>query len=192
MRCRRCWQSLSSCSSLTIAPSLPSFDLAERFRLSTSPDFLLATIGQGRSSIERAYDWLIPVISSHPDTIERLQPSATCFLLLRAYGAEGGKDSKLLELTAPLMSHVRECVTGKSGEHALLAMELLLQDVADESDERRRCARKVLDEAFGSSTDFSGDDCGWLQQIVGGGEKHKGLVPLVIKHLVSVPFRVVA
>ena len=126
-------------------PLVFSFDLAEKFRLSTSPDFLLQTIGEGRSAIERAYDWLIPIISSHPAIIDRLQPSASCFLLLRAYGVEGDKNRELLDLTAPLLSHVTKCLTGEFGEHhALLAMELLLQDIADENDDRQRCARKVL------------------------------------------------
>ena len=88
------------------------FDLAKKLRLTTSPDFLLATIGEGRSAIERAYDWLIPIISSHPAIIHRLQPSASCFLLLRAYGVEGDKNRTLLDLTAPLLSHVTKCLTG--------------------------------------------------------------------------------
>ena len=87
-----------------------SFDLAEKFRLCTSPspDFLLLTIGEGRSAIERAADWLIPIISSHPTIINRLQPSASCFLLLRAYGVEGDKNRSLLELTAPLLNHASD------------------------------------------------------------------------------------
>jgi integrator complex subunit 1 len=90
-----------------------SFDLAEKFRLSTSPDFLLTTIGEGRSAIERAYDWLIPIISSHPAIIHRLKPSASCFLLLRAYGVEGDKNRELIGLTAPLLSHVTKSLTGR-------------------------------------------------------------------------------
>eukprot|EP00581_Thalassiosira_minuscula_P003929 CAMPEP_0183747604 /NCGR_PEP_ID=MMETSP0737-20130205/67347_1 /TAXON_ID=385413 /ORGANISM="Thalassiosira miniscula, Strain CCMP1093" /LENGTH=2129 /DNA_ID=CAMNT_0025983317 /DNA_START=37 /DNA_END=6424 /DNA_ORIENTATION=+ len=167
-----------------------SFNLAEKFRLSTSPDFLLQTIGEGRSAIERAYDWLIPIISTHPTIIDRLQPSATCFLLLRAYGAEGDKNRELLDLTAPLLSHVTKCLTGEFGEHhALLAMELLLQDIADENDDRRRCARKVLQEAVGDANVSDAPQilrelghCGWLVQMTN--VKHcKKLAPLAIKYL---------
>ena len=168
------------------------FDLAERFRLSTSPDFLLQTIGEGRSAIERAYDWLIPIVSSHPDIIDRLQPSSSCFLLLRAYGAEGEKNRELLDLTAPLLSHVSKCLSGELGkQHALHAMELLLQDIADESADRRRCARKVLQKTIGdanvmdtSQLQYDLGQCGWSFQMMYVANS-KELIPLVIKYLVS-------
>ena len=168
------------------------FDLAERFRLSTSPDFLLQTIGEGRSAIERAYDWLIPIISSHPNIIDRLQPSSSCFLLLRAYGAEGEKNRELLDLTAPLLSHVSRCLSGELGkQHALHAMELLLQDIADESADRRRCARKVLQKTIGdanvmdtSQLQYDLGQCGWSFQMMYV-TNSKELIPLVIKYLVS-------
>ncbi|KAL7535980.1 hypothetical protein ACHAXR_006845, partial [Thalassiosira sp. AJA248-18] len=170
------------------------FGLAEKFRLSTSPDFLLLTIGEGssRTQIERAYDWLIPIISSHAAIIDRLQPSASCFLLLRAYGVEGDKNRELLDLTAPLLSHVSGAIRGEFGEHhALLAMELLLQDIADEGGDRRRCARKVLQEAVGdadvtSSSQYDLGNCGWLFQMMH--VKNNELVPLVIKYIVSTFF----
>eukprot|EP00571_Detonula_confervacea_P003451 CAMPEP_0172329500 /NCGR_PEP_ID=MMETSP1058-20130122/60916_1 /TAXON_ID=83371 /ORGANISM="Detonula confervacea, Strain CCMP 353" /LENGTH=2101 /DNA_ID=CAMNT_0013046679 /DNA_START=37 /DNA_END=6342 /DNA_ORIENTATION=- len=165
------------------------FGLAEKFRLSTSPDFLLQTIGEGRSSIERAYDWLIPIISSHPAIIDRLPPSASCFLLLRAYGVEGDMNRELLDLTAPLRTHVTKCLSGEFGEHhALLAMELLLQDISDESDDRRRCARKVLQEAVGNANVLDSSQfqrlghCGWLFQMVHI-KNCKEIIPLAIKYL---------
>ena len=166
------------------------FDLAEKFRLCIDPDFLLQTIGEGRSAIERAYDWLIPIISSHPEIIDRLQPSASCFLLLRAYGAEGDKNRELLDLTAPLLTHVSNCLTGKYGDHhAQLAMDLLLQDIADESADRRRCSRKVLQEAIGNVKDLDSLPfhynlglCGWLFQLTHIGNS-KSLIPLVIKYV---------
>ena len=174
-------------------PLVFSFDLAEKFRLSTSPNFLLQTIREGRSAIERADDGLIPIISSHLAIIDRLQPSASCFLLLRAYGVEGDKNRELLDLTAPLLSHVTKCLTGEFGEHhALLAMELLLQDIADENDDRQRCARKVLQEAIGDakvldSPQFQRDlgHCGWLLQMTHV-KNRESLVPLVNKYIVSI------
>ena len=179
--------------SINLLLSLNSrFGLAEKFRLSTAPDFLLRTIGEGRSAIERAYDWLIPIISAHPATIDRLQPSASCFLLLRAYGEEGDNDSELLNLTAPLLAHVSGAVKGELGEQqALLAMELLLQDISDESFDRRKCSRKVLQQAIGNadvveSSYFPRDlgNCGWLREIMNVQNSNE-LVPLVIQFIVS-------
>ena len=69
------------------------FHLSKAFKTCIDPDFLLATIGStSRDSIERAYDWLIPTISSSESIINRLPPSASCFLLLRTYGAEGNEN----------------------------------------------------------------------------------------------------
>ena len=125
------------------------FGISEGFRLCQSPDYLLRAIGStSRASIERAYDWLIPIISSYPGTINRLPSSASCFLLLRAYGAEGGENYQLLSLTSPLRSHVGSCISGEFGESAAIkAAYLLFHDMADERPDRRLCARRVLQEA---------------------------------------------
>lgn len=125
------------------------FGISEGFRLCQSPDYLLRAIGStSRASIERAYDWLIPIISSYPETINRLPSSASCFLLLRAYGAEGGENYQLLKLTSPLRSHVGSCISGEFGESAAIkAADLLFHDMADERPDRRLCARRVLQEA---------------------------------------------
>ena len=152
------------------------FGLAEKFRQVTAPDFLLQTIGEGRSAIERAYDWLIPIISSHAEIIiHRLQPSASCYLLLRAYGSTEGENNKdLLVLTKPLLCHVKGCLTGTQGEsHAMLAMELLMSDIADRVCVRRVLARRVLQEAFGGENDTL-----WLSHVIH--DKHSAVfVPLV-------------
>lgn len=155
------------------------FNLAERFRSILAPDFLLQTIGDGRSAIERAYDWLIPIISQDSDVIHRLQPSSTCFLLLKAYGA--GADAKeLIALSAPLLSHVHKSLDGQYGErHSVLALELLLTDIADESAERRRCARKVLQKAVPNEYGL----CGWLLQLIDC-PNAKVMVPLAVEYLV--------
>ena len=153
------------------------FGLAEKFRQVTIPDFLLQTIGEGRSAIERAYDWLIPIISSHAEIIHRLQPNASCYLLLRAYGStEGEKNKELLDLTKPLLCHVKGCLTGEHGErHAMLAMELLMSDISDERVTRRVCSRRVLQEAFGGENDTL-----WLSQVIN--DKHSTVfVPLVVR-----------
>jgi integrator complex subunit 1 len=159
-----------------------SFNLAEKFRSSTEPiDYLLQTIGDGRSAIERAYDWLIPIISQSSKVIHRLQPSSSCFLLLRAYGAEAaGKNKELIDLSTPLLSHVSCCLNGEYGEsHSLMALELLLMDIADENADRRRCARKVLQQALPSHLAF-----GWLNRLMDS-PNAKALVPLTMKYLVS-------
>ncbi|KAL7500440.1 hypothetical protein ACHAWT_008914, partial [Skeletonema menzelii] len=151
------------------------FGLADKFRQVRTPDFLLQTIGEGRSAIERAYDWLIPIISSHAEIIHRIQPNASCYLLLRAYGStEGEKSNELLDLTKPLLSHVKGCLTGEQGErHAMLAMELLMSDIADENVTRRVCARRVLQEAFAGENETS-----WLSQVID--DKHSAVfIPLV-------------
>ena len=151
------------------------FHLASKFRQNITPDFLLKTIGEGRSAIERAYDWLIPVISSNPEIIHRLQPNASCYLLLRAYGSiEGEKNRDLLDLTKPLLRHVKGCLTGEHGEkHAMMAMDLLMTDIADERVIRRVCSRRVLQEAFGGENDTS-----WLFALTH--DKHSAaFIPLV-------------
>ncbi|KAL7488211.1 hypothetical protein ACHAW6_015042 [Cyclotella cf. meneghiniana] len=157
-----------------------TFNLADKFRSSIEPDFLLQTIGDGRSAIERAYDWLIPIISLHPEIIHRLQPSATCFLLLRAYEAEAGKSNReLIGLSAPLLSHVRKCLSGDFGErHSLLALELLLTDIADESADRRRCSRKVLQQSIPNTFGL----CGWMRQLKFAANA-KSVIPLTIAYV---------
>jgi integrator complex subunit 1 len=92
------------------------FGLSRTFQESVKPDLVLASIGDtSRGAIERAYDWLIPVISTVPSVIARLPPSSSCFLLLRVFGTEGDNSSKLRELSAPLLQHVQKTVTGAFG-----------------------------------------------------------------------------
>jgi integrator complex subunit 1 len=135
------------------------FDLPRVFQKNTEPDFLLMTIGSTtRGAIERAYDWLIPIISFLPETISRLPASASCFLLLRAYGTHGEDQSQLQELSAPLLQHVRDSLLGKFGEaDAVRAFDLLLTDIASHNPDRRRCARRVLTNAIGKE-DLKGMD----------------------------------
>lgn len=135
------------------------FDLPRVFQKNTEPDFLLMTIGSTtRGAIERAYDWLIPIISFLPETISRLPASASCFLLLRAYGTHGDDQSQLQELSAPLLQHVRDSLLGKFGEaDAVRAFDLLLADIASHNPDRRRCARRVLTNAIGKE-DLKGMD----------------------------------
>ena len=103
------------------------FHLSKAFKACINPDFLLATIGStSRDSIERAYDWLIPTISSSGNIINRLPPSASCFLLLRAYGAEGNENYQLLHLASPLLKHVNDSIAGYFGlEGAQRAADIL-------------------------------------------------------------------
>lgn len=126
------------------------FNLSDIFQRSVGPDFLLMTIGQTtRGAIERAYDWLIPIISTIPDTIARLPSSASCFLLLRAYGTEGDERKQLKELSAPLLQHVRDSLQGRYGQaDAVKAFDLLMTDVASNKPDRRRCARRVLHDSL--------------------------------------------
>lgn len=155
-----------------------SFLLAERFRSSIDPDYLLQTIGDGRSAIERAYDWLIPIISQKSQVIHRLQPSSTCFILLKAYSADANKE--LVDLSAPLLCHVRKCLNGEFGErHSLLSLELLLTDIASENAERRRCSRKVLQQSIPNNFGI----CGWLRQLMNYPNAAL-LIPLTIEYLV--------
>jgi integrator complex subunit 1 len=132
------------------------FGLSAAFQSTTEPDFLLMTLGgTSRESIERAYDWLIPVISRLPNTIARLPSSASCFLLLRAYGTDGEERTQLKELSAPLLSHVAGCLKGTFGQsESMKAFDLLLSDVASHKPDRRRCARTVLQASLkATSTD---------------------------------------
>lgn len=150
------------------------FDLPRIFQRTTEPDFLLMTIGNTtRGAIERAYDWLIPIISVLPEAIVRLPASASCFLLLRAYGTEGEERAQLQELSAPLLDHVRQSLSGAFGEaDARRAFDLLLTDVASHNADRRRCARRVLHDALGKGLTedipepFSQSNCGWMVNIL--------------------------
>jgi integrator complex subunit 1 len=126
------------------------FGLSCVFQHSSQPDFVLMTVGQTtRGAIERAYDWLIPIVSTIPETIARLPSSASCFLLLRAYGTEGDERKQLKELSAPLLQHVQDSLQGKHGEaDAVKAFDLLMTDVASKKPDRRRCARRVLNDSL--------------------------------------------
>ncbi len=128
------------------------FSLSNAFRVCKNPDYVLLTIGSlSRDGIERAYDWLIPTISSCSDIINRLPPSASCFLLLRAYGLEGNENSQLLELSSPLLDHVTDSIEGKFGEEGVQrAAEIIFFDLAAKEATRRRCARRVLQESLGN------------------------------------------
>ena len=136
------------------------FGLPQIFQQSVKPDFVLLTIGKtSRGAIERAYDWLIPIISYLPETIARLPASASCFLLLRAYGTEGEERAQLQELSAPLLVHVRDSLKGEFGvADASRAFDLLLTDVASHNPDRRRCARRVLHDAIGKEEHFSDEE----------------------------------
>lgn len=126
------------------------FQLSKKFKKCTDPDFLLRTIGSNsRQSIERAYDWLIPVVSSHPDMISRLPPSASCYLLLRVFGVDNNNNQQLLKLSAPLLKHVTQCLTGNFGQKdAQRAGDILFHDISDKNPDRRSCARRALQESL--------------------------------------------
>ena len=150
------------------------FSLANTFRRSIAPDFVLIALGSTtRGAIERAYDWLIPVVSMLPSIIGRLPASASCFLLLRAFGSESEGNNELRQLSAPLLDHVTKTIGGEYGKvDAVGAIDLLLADVADKKPERRRCARKVLQEALtkqnATVTDksFHAARCTWLHGLL--------------------------
>ena len=163
-----------------------SFGLSEVFQLSTDPDFLLMTIGQTtRGAIERAYDWLIPIISKLPATIARLPSSTSCFLLLRAYGTDGEEQNQLRQLSSPLLYHVKDSLKGKYGESdCAKTFDLLMSDVASHNPDRRRCARKVLQDSLGRLEDTAtGSESNWMLNILNL-EHSKSLVADAIKHMV--------
>lgn len=142
------------------------FELPGFFQQCTKPDFLMMTIGNTtRGAIERAYDWLIPIISVTPRTIARLPASASCFLLLRAYGTEGEERTQLQKLSAPLLLHVRDSMMGRFGKSdAVRAFDLLFTDVASSNADRRRCARRVLHDAIGKEETLNGEDNSVFQE----------------------------
>ena len=167
-----------------------NFGLSKTFQRNVEPDFLLMTIGKTtRGAIERAYDWLIPIISDMPGTIARLHASASCVLLLRAYGTEGDERAQLKELSAPLLRHVSDSLNGCFGQSdAERAFDLLMSDVASRNPDRRRCARKVLFDSIGAletpDSEKAPTASSWMQNILR--LKHaKLLVPDAIKHMVS-------
>lgn len=165
------------------------FSLSKTFQRHVEPDFLLMTIGKAtRGAIERAYDWLIPIISDIPDTISRLHASASCVLLLKAYGTEGDERAQLKQLSAPLLRHVSDSITGKFGQaDAERAFDLLLSDVASHNGDRRRCARRVLFDSIGklnvSGTVDIGKKSSWMLNILHL-DHAKCLVSDAIKHMV--------
>ncbi|GKY98350.1 hypothetical protein MPSEU_000792600 [Mayamaea pseudoterrestris] len=143
------------------------FDLSATFQSSTQPDFLLMTLGgTDRGAIERAYDWLLPIISKIPTTISRLPSSASCFLLLRAYGSNGQTELKVL--SSPLLHHVIACLRGAfGGDEAVKALRLLLQDLASTEPEKRRCARRVLQASLKRhESESNNDPDSWLLEIL--------------------------
>lgn len=162
------------------------FDLYRAFRVSADPDFLLLTIGEtSRSSIERAYDWLIPIISDLPTTITRLPPNTSCFLLLRAYASGDGGTDKLKELSQPLLQHVKDSLVGSLGvSGAVKALDLLLTDAASSKSSKRRCARRVLSDAIPSSSSNNGDSGTWMLSMLSL-PNAKDLVKCSLPHLVS-------
>ena len=169
------------------------FNLSEAFKACKNPDFILLTIGStSRDGIERAYDWLIPTISSSANIINRLPPSASCFLLLRAYGAEGNENNQLLALSSPLLKNVHDSITGDFGrEGAQRAGDILFFDLADEDSDRRRCARRVLQESLvkwniaTSCPKFASAEFSWLIALTET-KYAASLVSTIIPHLVSV------
>ena len=143
-----------------------------QFRQCSEPDFLMQTIGEGRGAIERSYDWLIPVISSHPEIIDRLGSLTTCFLVLRAYGDEGTSD--LLRLASPLLENLKTQLTC-GHEQSLQTLELLLVDLSGEQRSRRICSHRVLQEIVGC-----GDD--WLDKLVALNGSPE-ILPLVVHYV---------
>jgi integrator complex subunit 1 len=164
-----------------------AFGLSELLQRSVSPDFILLTIGQTtRGAIELAYNWLIPIISRLPGTIDRLPSSTSCFLLLRAYGTDGEERKQLRELSAPLLRHVQDSLRGRFGESdAVKAFDLLMSDVASNNPDRRRCARRVLLDSLAQLDDSaSGSKTSWMLNILLV-QHAKALVGNAIKHMVS-------
>jgi len=162
------------------------FELSDIFQRSVNPDFLLMTIGKTtRGAIERAYEWLIPIISTFPDTIARLPSSASCFLLLRAYGTEGDERKQLKELSSPLLQHVKDSLNGKYGEtDAVKAFDLLMADVASSKPDRRRCARRVLQDAVTQSGATAVGPQSWMLNVLKL-DCAKALVSDAVKHMVG-------
>lgn len=140
--------------------------ICDRFQLSagfihcSTPDFVLKTIGNtSRYGIEKAYDWLIPIISVYPSIIDRLPSTASCFLLLRTYGKRGNDSEKLLKLSMPLLDHVKRSISGELGDDALKrAVDLIFEDIKSNDFERRYCARSLLNDALADTIQSTRDE----------------------------------
>ncbi|GAX12642.1 hypothetical protein FisN_13Lh110 [Fistulifera solaris] len=145
-----------------------AFELSDEFQKSTDPDFLTMTIGNTtRNAVERAYDWLIPIVSKFPEIISRLHSSTSCFLLLRAHGNDGDEKKELWDLAAPLLRHVQQSLEGKFGTgETVKAFELLISDIASHNPDRRRCARRVLQESLPACIDASTSSGSWMRSIL--------------------------
>ena len=166
------------------------FNLSFLFQRCIKPDFLLLSIGQTtRSAIERVYDWLIPIVSSIPAGISRLPSSASCLLLLRAYSTAGDKKKQLKELLAPLLQHVTDSLGGLYGESdAVKAFDLLMTDIASKIADKRRSARKVLQDSLLSTESLmaTNSDIFFTCMLRVLDLKHASLlVHDAVKHLVS-------
>ena len=199
------------------------FDIPIQFR---SSDFFCEMVDfNDRGSIERAYEWLLPIISKTPNIInDQLPPGASCLLLLRAYGQQitsrtssttsankdsegttGAKGDALLDLSAPLLKHVRHCLEGTFGaDKAQNAATLILSDLCDAtSAERRRCARRVLQDAIGDKISPLEDvvfvseliktfsfhsTCGWLRNLINLQYAYL-IVPLAVQHISKAVFQ---
>lgn len=155
-----------------LLPAVVAFGLPLQFQQCSEPDFLMKTIGEGRGAVERSYDWLIPVISSHPEIIDRLGSLTTCFLVLRAYGDEGSSD--LLRLASPLLENLKTQLTC-GHEQSLQTLELLLVDLSGEQRSRRICSHRVLQEIVGSADD-------WLDKVVALNGSPE-ILPLVVHYV---------
>ena len=158
------------------------FKVSELLQLNESPDFLQMTVGENsRESIERAYGWLIPIVSIYPDKIARLPSSTSCLLLLKAYGADGKERVQLRELAMPLVSHVRGCLQGKiENGDAVGALKLLMSDVSSTNPDRRRCARKAMEVLLSDGIDDMKGS--WMTSILRL-DNSKELVPVTVQQL---------
>ena len=170
------------------------FGLSDAFRSCVAPDYLTSTVSAGgassRASVERSYDWFLPILSRRRDVVSRLPPDASCFLLSRACD-----DPALASLAAPLLEHVRRRLTTTGGgaaerRAAVETTSLLLTDLADASPDRRRSARRVLEETVGDNATTDGRSsfsfrcgCGWLFDLPRS-EHRSTLVPQAIQHVV--------
>ena len=162
------------------------FELSNVFQRSKRPDYLSMTIGNTtRTAVERAYNWLVPIISRLPETIARLPSNTSCFLLLRTYGTDGEERRQLKELASPLLRHVQESLTGIFGNgDAVEAFELLMCDVASQNPDRRRCARRVLRDALVSEEDSNSSKDGmWMVSFLQM-EHASCLVSCAVKYMV--------
>jgi hypothetical protein len=147
-------------ASALISSILLQFGISEQLRSSVQPDFLMMTLGQPtREGIGQSYKWLLPIISSSPHIVNRLSPTVSCFLLLKAF-----QENSLVDLVGGLVNHVCKCLLGEYGEESgLHAARLLLEDVSCRDAEKRNVARRVLQECLGGH-EYEAAACniGWL------------------------------